>query len=131
MMNDPISDMLTRIRNGLQARHETVNIPASKMKLEIARIMRAEGYIKNFKFIQDNKQGIIKVMLKYDDNQNPIIIEMKRVSKPGRRIYAKVDEIPVVKKGLGVAILSTSRGVVTDKKARKEKVGGEVLCTIW
>jgi small subunit ribosomal protein S8 len=131
MMNDPISDMLTRIRNGLHARHETVNIPASKMKIEIARILRAEGYIKNFKFIQDNKQGIIKVMLKYDDDQNPIIIEMKRVSKPGRRVYAKVDDIPVVKKGLGVAILSTSKGVVTDKKARKEKVGGEVLCTVW
>ena len=101
------------------------------MKLEIARILRSEGYIKNFKLIQDSKQGILKIMLKYDGDQRPAILEMQRVSKPGCRVYAKVDDIPVIKKGLGVAILSTSKGVITDKMARKERVGGEVVLAVW
>ncbi|HUT54038.1 MAG TPA: 30S ribosomal protein S8 [bacterium] len=131
MMTDPIADMLTRIRNGLMARHDAVEVPASKMKLEIARILKAEGYIKNFKQVHDDKQGSIKVFLKYDDKRVPSIVEMKRVSKPGRRVYAAVDEIPVVKNGLGTAILSTSKGIMSDKAARKEKVGGEIICTVW
>lgn len=131
MMTDPIADMLTRIRNGLQAGHDSVDMPASNRKLDIAKIMKDEGYIKNLKFVQDNKQGILKVFLKYDDNKKPIIIQMKKISKPGRRVYASVEDIPRVKNGLGVAIISTSKGVMTDKKARIEHVGGEVLCTIW
>jgi len=131
MMTDPIADFLTRIRNGLQARHESVEIPASKIKVEIAKIMKAEGFIKNFKVIQDDKQGIVKVFLKYDEDRNPVIVKMAKVSKPGRRVYTSVDNIPVVKNGLGVAVLSTSRGVMTDKRAREEKVGGEVICQIW
>jgi small subunit ribosomal protein S8 len=130
-MTDPIADMLTRIRNGLMARHDTVDVPASRMKLEIARILKAEGYIKNFKQVHDNKQGAIKVYLKYDDKRVPTIVEMKRISTPGRRVYATVDEIPVVKHGLGTAIISTSKGIMSDKAARKEKVGGEVICTVW
>lgn len=131
MMTDPIADMLTRIRNGLRARHEEVDIPASKTKHEIARILKEEGYIKNVKLVQDNKQGIIKVFLKYGEDEVPTIIAMERISKPGRRVYAGMDDIPVVKKGMGIAIISTSKGVMTDKKAREQKVGGEVLCTVW
>jgi len=131
MMTDPIADMLNRIRNGIKARHEVVEVPASKMKLEIARIMKAEGYVKNFKIIQDTKQGILKIFIKYDERKNPIILQLKRVSKPGRRVYASVGKIPEVKNGLGIAILSTSKGILSDKKAREEHVGGEVLCTIW
>jgi small subunit ribosomal protein S8 len=130
MMTDPIADMLTRIRNGLSAKHETVDVPASKMKLEIAKILKNEGFIKNYKIVQNNKQGTIKVQLKYDDTV-PVIGDMTRVSKPGRRVYATMDEIPVVKNGQGIAIISTSKGVLTDKGARAAKVGGEVLCTIW
>ena len=131
MMTDPIADMLTRIRNGLQAKHETVDVPASKMKLEVARILKAEGFVKNFKLVSDNRQGSLKIFRKYDDDNKPTIVEIKRVSKPGRRVYATVDEIPVVKNGLGLAILSTSKGIISDKAARKEKVGGEVICTVW
>lgn len=131
MMTDPIADMLTRIRNGLSANHEAVNIPSSKMKVEIARILKDEGYIKNYKLVEDDKQGILKIVLKYGDNSKPAIMEMKRVSKPGRRVYAKVDDIPVIKNGLGVAIISTSKGVMADRVARSEKVGGEVICSIW
>ncbi len=131
MMTDPIADMLARIRNGLQARHATVDIPASKIKTEIARILKAQGFIKNYKFIQDNKQGMLKITLKYDENKRPVIVEMEKVSKPGRKVYAKSDEIPEVKEGLGVAIVSTSRGIMTDKDARKERVGGEIICTVW
>jgi len=131
MMTDPIADMLTRIRNGLRARHEEVDIPASKTKHEIAKILKEEGYIKNVKLVQDNKQGIIKVFLKYGEDEVPTIIAMERISKPGRRVYAGMDDIPVVKKGMGIAIISTSKGVMTDKKAREQKVGGEVLCTVW
>lgn len=131
MLTDPIADMLNRIRNGIHARHEMVEIPASKIKLEIARILKAEGYIKNFKLAADTKQGEIKVYLKYDPSRKSAIVELKRVSTPGRRVYAGVDEIPVTRHGLGMAIISTSKGVMTDKKARAEKVGGEVLCTVW
>ncbi len=131
MMTDPIADMLTRIRNGLSARHESVDVPASKLKLEIARILKAEGYIKNFKLAQDGKQGVLKVFLKYDPDGNPIIMKIKRESKPGRRVFAKVDDLPEVKNGLGVSIISTSKGVMTDKKARERRVGGEILCSIW
>ena len=131
MVTDPIADMLTRIRNGQAAKHETVDVPASKMKLEITRILKAEGFIKNFKIVQNNKQGTIKIQLKYDQDNFPVIEKLSRVSKPGRRVYATVEEIPVVKNGLGIAIISTSKGVITDKAARAERVGGEVLCAIW
>jgi small subunit ribosomal protein S8 len=131
MMTDPIADMLTRIRNGLHRKHEAVDIPASKMKLEIARILKTEGYIENFKIIQDDKQGVLRVFLKYDGENRPVIIELKKISKPGRRVYAGVDDIPVVKNGLGLAIISTSKGVISDKTAKTEKVGGEVICTVW
>lgn len=131
MMTDPIADLLTRIRNGQKAGHEAVSIPASRIKHEIVRILKAEGYIKNFKFIADNKQGILKVFLKYDEDNVPSIRDLRRVSTPGRRVYAAVDKIPVVKNGMGIAIISTSRGVLTDRRAKKDKVGGEVLCTVW
>ena len=130
-MTDPIADMLTRIRNGIKARHEAVELPASRMKLEITRILKAEGYIKNFKIVQDSKQGILKIFLKYDEKNNPIILQLIRVSKPGRRVYASVDKIPQVKNGLGLAILSTSKGIMSGKKAHQEHIGGEVLCTVW
>ena len=131
MMTDPIADMLTRIRNGLNAKHETVDIPASKMKLEIAKILKAEGFIKNYKIVQNNKQGTIKVQLKYDADELPVIGDLTRVSRPGRRVYAAMDEIPVVKNGLGIAIISTSKGVITDRAARAAHIGGEVLCSVW
>ena len=131
MVTDPIADMLTRLRNGQKAGHESVAIPASRLKLEIAKILKSEGYVKNYKLIQDNKQGILKVFLKYDDKKRPGILALKRVSTPGRRVFAKADKIPAVKSGMGVAILSTSRGIMTDRKARKDNLGGEVLCTVW
>ena len=131
MVTDPIADMLTRIRNGIHARHEAVEMPASKMKLELAKILKAEGYIKNFKVVQDQKQGLLKLFLKYDDNRLSAIDSIRRISKPGRRVYSGVDDIPNVKNGLGIAIISTSRGIMTDRRAREEKIGGEVLCTIW
>ena len=131
MVTDPIADMLTRIRNGIHARHEAVEMPGSKMKLELAKILKAEGYIKNFKVVQDQKQGLLKLFLKYDDDRQSAIDSIRRISKPGRRVYSGVDEIPQVKNGLGIAIISTSRGIMTDRRARAEKVGGEVLCTIW
>ena len=131
MMTDPIADMLTRIRNGLSAKFEAVDIPSSRMKLEIARILKAEGYIKNYKLTPDEKQGVLKVFLKYGDDKRGTIVEIKRVSKPGRRVYAPTDEIPVIKNGLGISILSTSKGVMSDKDARQEKVGGEIICTVW
>ena len=131
MVTDPIADMLTRIRNGQRARHEAVEMPASKMKLELAKILKSEGYIRNFKIVQDEKQGLLKLFLKYDDERKPAIGELRRASKPGRRMYAMVDEIPRVKNGLGIAIVSTSRGIMTDRRARAEHVGGEVICTVW
>ncbi len=131
MMTDPIADMLTRIRNGLSAKHEVVEVPAGKMKIEIAKILKAEGYIKNFKLSQDNKQGVLKVFLKYKEDDKPVILDLQRVSKPGRRVYAGVQNIPSVKNGLGISIISTSRGIMSDKRARKENVGGEVICSVW
>lgn len=130
-ITDPIADLLTRIRNASTAKHDTVDIPASNMKKAITKILLDEGYIKSFQVIEDNKQGVIRVTLKYTDNKTPVISGMRRVSKPGLRIYTNREDMPKVMKGLGVAILSTSRGVMTDKQARKENVGGEVLAFVW
>ena len=128
---DPIADMLTRIRNAGTAKHETVDVPASKMKVAIAQILLDEGYIKSFQIIDDGTQGIIRITLKYLANKEKAIQGLKRVSKPGLRIYAGADELPQVLKGLGIAIISTSKGIMTDKQARKLHVGGEVLAFVW
>lgn len=130
-MTDPIADMLTQIRNGNSAKFAKVDIPASKIKVHIARILKDEGYIKNFKVIKDNRQGILRIYLKYDEKNQPVLSGLRRVSRPSRRIYARKDEMPRVLNGLGVAILSTSKGVVTEREARKLGIGGEILCTIW
>jgi small subunit ribosomal protein S8 len=130
-MTDPIADMLTRIRNAGHARFDKVDIPASRMKISLARIFKDEGFIKNYKVIKDNRQGILRVYLKYGEHQTPLIQGIQRVSKPGRRVYAGFEELPKVQGGLGVAVISTSKGVVTDRQARKLQVGGEVLCEIW
>ncbi len=128
---DPIADMLTRIRNANTSKHSTVDIPASKMKTSIAQILLDEGYIKSFEEIKDDKQGIIRVTLKYDENGKRVISGLKRISKPGLRIYVNKEEIPQVLNGLGIALISTSKGIKTDKNARKEGLGGEVLAYIW
>ena len=130
-ITDPIADMLTRIRNASAARHATVDVPASNMKKAIAQILLDEGYIKNFQIVNDGGQGIIKVTLKYTNNKEQVIKGLRRVSKPGLRVYVNVEELPKVLKGLGIAIVSTSKGVMTDKKARVENVGGEVLALVW
>jgi small subunit ribosomal protein S8 len=130
-MTDPIADMLTRIRNACTAHHDRVDMPGSKLKMDVARILKEEGYIKNYKFIKDDKQGVIQVFLKYEEGKRPVIEGLKRVSKPGRRVYTKTDDIPRVLGGLGIAIVSTSRGVMTGRQARQMRVGGEVLCTVW
>ena len=130
-LTDPIADMLTRIRNANSARHETVDIPASNMKKSIAEILNEEGYIKRYQIIDDGKQGIIRIALKYGANKERVLSGLIRISKPGLRVYAGYDEIPRVLKGLGIAIVSTSKGVMTDKKARAMHVGGEVLAFIW
>lgn len=130
-MTDPLADMLTRIRNASTARQEKVDVPASRLKLEVARILKEEGYIKNYKFTKDEKQGVIRIFLKYEENRRPVIEGMKRVSRPGRRIYTGADEIPKVLGGLGITILSTSKGVMTHQEARRLNVGGEVLCCVW
>ena len=130
-ISDVIADMLTRIRNANNAKHETVDIPASNMKKQIAQILVDEGYVKSYNVEDDGKQGNLKVFLKYGPNKTEVIQGMKRVSKPGLRIYVGSDEIPKVMRGLGVAIVSTSKGVMTDKAARKENVGGEVLAFVW
>ena len=130
-ITDPIADMLTRIRNASNARHDTVDIPASNMKKAIAQILLEEGYIKNFQLIDDGTQGVIRVTLKYLTGKEQVIKGLRRVSKPGLRVYAGADELPRVLKGLGIAIISTSKGVMTDKKARAEHVGGEVLAFVW
>ena len=129
-MTDPIADMLTRIRNANTVGHPTVDIPASKMKKSIAGILTEEGYIKGFDIIEDNKQGIIRIQMKYGANKERVITGIKKISKPGLKVYAKSDEVPKVLGGLGVAIISTSKGVISDKQARKLGVGGEV-CYIW
>ncbi len=130
-ITDAIADLLTRIRNASSSRHDTVDIPASNMKKSIVQILQDEGYIKKFTVIEDGKQGMIRVTLRYDENKKPIITGLKRISKPGLRIYTNVEDMPKVMKGLGIAIISTSRGVMTDKKARVLNVGGEVLAFIW
>ena len=130
-ITDTIADMLTRIRNANAAMHDTVDVPASNMKKAIAQILLDEGYIKGFQTIEDGKQGIIRITLKYGENKTQIIQGLRRVSKPGLRIYTSCEDMPKVMKGLGIAILSTSKGVMTDKQARKETVGGEVLAFVW
>ena len=131
MMTDPIADMLTRIRNASKAKLEKVDIPSSKLKLEIAKILKDEGYIKNLKMVKDRRQGLIRVYLKYNDEELPVIQGIRRVSRPGNRVYVGNDRIPKVMAGLGTAILSTPKGVQTGKQARKNNVGGEVLCHVW
>ena len=130
-ITDPIADMLTRIRNANTAKHESVEIPASNMKKQIAQILVDEGYIKSFNVIDDGKQDVIKVFLKYGPNKSKVLQGLKRISKPGLRMYVGKEEIPQVMRGLGVAIVSTSKGIMTDKAARKENVGGEVLAFVW
>ncbi|MCL6633583.1 MAG: 30S ribosomal protein S8 [Alicyclobacillus herbarius] len=131
VMTDPIADMLTRIRNANAVGHDKVEVPGSNLKRALAEILKREGYIRDAEFIPDDKQGIIRLFLKYGRNQERVITGLKRISKPGRRVYASRDEIPRVLGGLGIAILSTSKGVLTDKEARKLGVGGEVICYIW
>jgi len=130
-VTDPISDMLTRIRNGGMAEHEKVDVPASRLKVRLAEILKEEGFIKNFRHIEDRRQGILRVYLKYGPGQERVISGLRRVSKPGRRRYVSADRIPTVLGGMGVAILSTPRGVLTDRESRKLRVGGEVLCYVW
>lgn len=130
-ITDPIADMLTRIRNANSAKHKEVDVPASNMKKAIAQILLDEGYIKSYDIVDDGNQGTIHIVLKYGKNNEKVISGLKRISKPGLRVYAGKEEIPYVLKGLGVAIVSTSKGVMTDKKARAEKVGGEVLAIVW
>ena len=130
-ITDPIADMLTRIRNANNSRHATVDIPASKMKKAIAEILLNEGYVKNVEYLDEGVQGVIRVALKYAENKQKVLTGLKRVSKPGLRKYATKDELPRVLKGLGIAIISTSKGIMTDKEARRQNVGGEVLAFIW
>jgi small subunit ribosomal protein S8 len=130
-MTDPIADMLTRIRNATTVKHNTVDVPASNMKKSIAEILLNEGFIKGYDIIEDGKQGIIRMQLKYGKNNQKVISGLKKISKPGLRVYARKDEIPKVLGGLGIAILSTSKGIVTDKEARKLETGGEVICYVW
>lgn len=130
-ITDAIADMLTRVRNASSAKHESVDIPASNLKKEVARILLDEGYIRNLELIDDGKQGVIRIVLKYSANKQNVITGIKRISKPGLRVYANKDELPKVLGGLGIAIISTSKGIMTDKKARNEGVGGEVLAFVW
>ncbi|MDR0821560.1 MAG: 30S ribosomal protein S8 [Oscillospiraceae bacterium] len=130
-ITDTIADMLTRIRNANAAKHPTVDVPASKMKKHIAEILVEEGYIKNFRVIEDSKQGVIRITLRYTENKSQVIQGLRRVSKPGLRIYANCEDMPRVMRGLGIAIVSTSKGIMTDKKARQQHVGGEVLAYVW
>ena len=130
-ITDPIADMLTRIRNANSAKHETVDVPVSNMKKAIADSLLEEGYIKSYDIVDDGKQGMIHITLKYGANKEKVISGLQRVSKPGLRVYAGRDELPRVLKGLGIAIVSTSKGIMTDKKARAEKIGGEVLAFVW
>ena len=130
-ITDAIADLLTRIRNASSAKHDTVDIPASNMKKSIVEILVKEGFVKSFEKIEDDKQGVIRVTLKYGENKSQVIQGLRRVSKPGLRIYSNRDEMPKVMKGLGIAIISTSKGVMTDKEARKANVGGEVLAFVW
>ena len=130
-MNDPIADMLTRIRNAGKAKFNSVDIPGSMLKIELAKVLKDEGFIKNYKFIKDSKQGILRIYLKYDESQKSAIYGIERVSKLSRRVYVKGKDIKPVLNGMGISILSTSKGVITDQKARHENVGGEILCNVW
>jgi len=130
-MSDPIADMLTRVRNGIIASFDTVDVPSSKLKINIAKILKSEGFIKNYKVIADKKQGLIRIFLKYDENGEPVIGGLKRVSRSSCRVFAKKDKVPMVLNGFGINVLSTSKGVMTDKQARKQGVGGEILCSVW
>ena len=131
MITDPIADMLTRIRNANQMRYQEVSVPASNLKISLAKILKDEGFIEDYKVNDDNVQGTIEITLKYGKNKERVITGLKRISKPGLRVYAKSTEIPKVLNGLGIAVISTSHGVMTDKEARKQQLGGEVLCYIW
>ncbi len=130
-MSDPIADMLTRIRNAGKAKHNSVDIPGSKIKIEIAKVLKESGYVRNYKFINDGKQGTLRVYLKYTGAQKHTIINVERISKPSRRTYLNARSVKPVYSGLGIAIMSTSKGVMTDKVAREKNIGGEVLCTLW
>ena len=130
-VNDPIADLLTRIRNGQRAGHEVLAVPASKMKIGIAHILSEEGFIRKYKCVRDKKQGILKIALRYDESGKGIIRELDRVSKPSRRMFVGYQDIPYVKNGFGIGILSTSRGLMTDREARKQKVGGEYICSVF
>lgn len=130
-MTDPIADMLTRIRNANTVRHTSLELPASNLKKELAEILKREGFIRDYEYIKDSKQGILRVFLKYGANNEKVITGLKKISKPGLRVYAKADELPRVLGGLGIAVISSSTGVITDKEARKKQVGGEVLAYIW
>ncbi len=129
-ISDPIANMLTIIRNGYRAGKEKVEVPSSNLKVEIVRLLKEEGFIKNYKIIRDNKQNVIDIELKYKDGK-PVLTQIKRISKPSLRIYKKAKDLPKVLNGLGIAIVSTSKGVMTDKKAREEKIGGEIICYVW
>jgi len=131
VVTDPIGDLLARIRNGSLAEHEKIDVPASKLKVRVVEILKQEGFVKNFRLIEDKKQGVLRVYLKYGPGQERVITGLRRVSKPGRRLYVSADKVPSVLGGMGVAILSTSRGVMTDRDSRKAQVGGEVLCYVW
>jgi len=130
-MTDPIADMLTRIRNGVTAKFEIVDIPASKIKEAIARILAQEGYIESYKVLEDSKQNVLRIHLKYAKDKEGVISKIQRISKPGCRVYVDRDDVPFVLRGYGIAILSTSKGVITDKEARKEGIGGELICKVW
>lgn len=130
-MTDPVSDMLTRVRNASQALHDRVEVPASKIKVELARVLHEEGFIRSYRILEDNKQGIIRIYLKYSETEERVISGIKRISKPGRRVYVNKSSLPRVLGGLGVAVVSTSQGVMTDRTCRKSNVGGEVLCHVW
>ncbi len=129
--SDPIADMLTRIRNAEKARFNSVDIPGATLKTEVAKVLKEEGFIRNYKFIKDSKQGVLRVYLKYGPGQSDVILGLQRISKPSRRVYVKSKDIKPVLKGMGISILSTSKGVMTDRQARNENVGGEILCNIW
>ncbi|WP_338471346.1 30S ribosomal protein S8 [Niallia sp. XMNu-256] len=131
VMTDPIADLLTRIRNANMVRHEKLEVPASNIKREIAEILKREGFVRDVEYIEDDKQGIIRIFLKYGSSNERVITGLKRISKPGLRVYAKADEVPRVLNGLGIALVSTSQGVLSDKEARAKKVGGEVLAYVW
>ncbi|BAU26091.1 SSU ribosomal protein S8P [Aneurinibacillus soli] len=131
VMTDPIADMLTRIRNANMVRHEKLEVPASKIKRDIANILKEEGFVRDVEYVEDNKQGILRIFLKYGTGNERVINGLKRISKPGLRVYAKNNEIPRVLGGLGIAVISTSKGVMTDKQARQQQAGGEVLAYVW